>query len=50
MPGGEVPPTGKTIDVPGAASCRFEGGLIVAYHLDFDHLEFPRQLGPAQAS
>jgi steroid delta-isomerase-like uncharacterized protein len=50
MPGGDVPPTGKTIDVTGADFWRFEGGLIVAYHLYFDHLELLRQLGPAPAS
>jgi steroid delta-isomerase-like uncharacterized protein len=47
MPGGEVPPNGKTIDVPGADFWRSEGGLIVAYHLYFDQLEFLRQLGLA---
>jgi predicted ester cyclase len=46
-PGGDVAPTGKTIDVPGADFWRFEGGLIVAYHLYFDHLVFLRQLGLA---
>jgi predicted ester cyclase len=48
-PGGEVPPTGKTIDLAGADFWRFEGGLIVAYHLHFDQLEFLRQLGLAPA-
>jgi predicted ester cyclase len=49
-PGGEVPPTGKTIDLPGAEFWRVEGGLIVIDHLYFDRLEFLQQLGLASAS
>jgi steroid delta-isomerase-like uncharacterized protein len=49
-PGGEVPPTGKTIDLPGVDFWRVEGGLIVTYHLYFDRLEFLQQLGLASAS
>jgi predicted ester cyclase len=45
MPGGEVPPNGKTIDLPGAEFWRVEGGLIVIDHLYFDRLEFLQQLG-----
>jgi predicted ester cyclase len=44
-PGGQVSPNGKTIDIPGADFWRFESGLIVVYHVYFDHLEFLRQLG-----
>jgi predicted ester cyclase len=50
MPGGEVPPTGKTIGLPGADFWRCEGGLIVAYHLYFDRLAFLAQLGLAPTS
>ena len=50
MPGGEVPPNGKTIDLPGAEFWRVEGGLIVIDHLYFDRLEFLQQLGLASAS
>jgi predicted ester cyclase len=50
LPGGDAPPTGKTIDVTGADFWRFEGGLIVAYHLYFDHLGLRRQLGLAPTS
>ena len=44
-PSGEVPSTGKTIDLLGADFWRVEGGLIVTYHLYFDRLEFLQQLG-----
>jgi predicted ester cyclase len=44
-PGGEVPPNGDTIDILGSDFWRFEGGLIVNYHIYFDQLEFLRQLG-----
>ena len=50
MPGGEVPPTGKTIDLPGADFWRCEDGLIVAYRLYFDRLKFLEQLGLAPTS
>ena len=50
MPGGEVPPNGKTIDLPGAEFWLVEGGLIVIDHLYFDRLEFLQQLGLASAS
>ena len=49
-PGGEVPPNGKTIDLPGAEFWRVEGGLIVIDHLYFDRLQFLQQLGLASAS
>jgi predicted ester cyclase len=45
MPGGEVPPNGKTIDLPGAEFWRVEGGLIVIDHLYFDRLDFLQQPG-----
>jgi predicted ester cyclase len=44
-PGGDVVPNGKIIDIAGADFWRFEGGLVVTYHVHFDHLEFLRQLG-----
>jgi len=50
MPGGEVPPNGKAIDLPGAEFWRVEGGLIVVHHLYFDRIEFLQQLGLASAS
>lgn len=50
MPGGDVPPTGRTIDVSAADFWRFEDGLIVEYHLYFDRLDFFGQLGLAPAS
>jgi steroid delta-isomerase-like uncharacterized protein len=49
MPGEAVPPTGKRLDIPGSAFWQFEGGLIVAYHVYFDQLEFLRQLGVPSA-
>lgn len=47
MPGGDVLPTGRTIDVSAADFWRFENGLIVEYHLYFDQLDFRGQLGLA---
>ena len=47
MPGGDVAPNGRFIDVPGADLWRFEDGKIVEYHLYFDQMEFLTQLGIA---
>jgi steroid delta-isomerase-like uncharacterized protein len=44
-PAGDIPPTGRPMDVPGADFWRFEDGRIVAYHLYFDYSDFVRQLG-----
>lgn len=45
MPNGDVPPTGRTIDVSAADFWRFEDGLIVDYHLYFNLADFLAQLG-----
>ena len=45
MPGGELAPTGRSIDVSAADFWRFEDGLIVEYHLYFDRFDFFGQLG-----
>jgi ketosteroid isomerase-like protein len=42
---GEVPPTGRTLDLPVADIWRVEGGRIVAYHVYFDQMAFLGQLG-----
>ena len=47
-PAGEIPPTGRHMDVGGTDSFRFENGLIQQYHLSFDQAEFIRQLGLGQ--
>jgi steroid delta-isomerase-like uncharacterized protein len=36
MPGGDLPPTGRTIDISASDFWQFEDGLIVEYHLYFD--------------
>lgn len=45
MPGGDLPPTGRSIDISASDFWRFEDGLIVEYHLYFDRLDFFGQLG-----
>lgn len=45
MPGGDLAPTGRSVDNSAVDFWRFEDGLIVEYHLYFDGLEFFRQLG-----
>ncbi|ACK73072.1 protein of unknown function DUF1486 [Gloeothece citriformis PCC 7424] len=45
MPNGDVPPTGRSIDVSAADFWRFENGLIVEYHLYFNLVDFLNQLG-----
>jgi len=47
-PDGDIPPTGRHMDVGGTDFWRFEHGLIVQYHLSFDQLEFLTQLGIGQ--
>ena len=45
MPSGDLPPTGRTIDISASDFWQFEDGLIVEYHLYFDRLDFFGQLG-----
>jgi predicted ester cyclase len=45
MPNGDLPPTGRSIDISASDFWRFENGLIVEYHLYFDRLDFFGQLG-----
>ena len=47
MPDGDVAPTGRSIDVSAVDLWRFEGALVVEYHLYFDRLDFLGQLGLA---
>lgn len=44
-PNGEIPASGRKIDMRGADLWQFEDGLISRYHLYFDSMEFFRQLG-----
>jgi predicted ester cyclase len=44
-PAGDIPPTGRHMDVGGTDFWRFENGLVQQYHLSFDQLEFLTQLG-----
>ena len=44
-PDGEVPPTGRTISLPFAATLRLSGGRIASLHLYYDQLAFLGQLG-----
>ena len=48
-PSGDAPPTGNAIDVIGADFWRFEGSLIVEYHVFYDQLDFFKQLGLSTA-
>ncbi len=45
MPNGDIPATGRTIDISASDFWRFEDRLIVEYHLYFDRLDFFGQLG-----
>lgn len=45
MPNGDLPPTGRSIDILASDFWRFENGLIVEYHAYLDRLDFFRQLG-----
>ena len=38
MPSGDIPPTGRSIDISASDFWRFEDGLIALYHLYFDRL------------
>jgi hypothetical protein len=44
-PGGEVPPTGRTINLPFAATMRVDGEHVASMHVYFDQLAFLDQLG-----
>jgi ketosteroid isomerase-like protein len=44
-PGGEVPPTGRPLDLAAVNVWRVAEGRIVAYHIYFDQLSFLTQLG-----
>ena len=45
-PEGDIPPTGRHMDVGGTDFWRFgDDGLIHSYHLSFDQADFVRQLG-----
>jgi steroid delta-isomerase-like uncharacterized protein len=46
-PQGEVPPTGREIDVRGVSIDRVEAGKIVSHHGYYDQLQFMTQLGLA---
>lgn len=46
-PQGELPPTGREIDVRGASIDRVEGGKIVSHRGYFDQMQFMTQLGLA---
>jgi steroid delta-isomerase-like uncharacterized protein len=44
-PQGEIPPSGRSIDLPYADFFRFEGGRIVSHHVYYDQVTFLTQLG-----
>ena len=44
-PGGDIPPTGRQIDIPVSDDYHVEGGLIVSGHLHFDRMTLLEQLG-----
>jgi steroid delta-isomerase-like uncharacterized protein len=44
-PAGEVPATGRTIDLPVANAWRMRDGRVAVYHIYFDRMEFLGQLG-----
>lgn len=48
-PGGDIPPTGRRVDLPCSEQYEVEGGLIVSARLIFDRLELLEQLGVAPA-
>ena len=45
MPNGDLPPTGRSINILASDFWRFENGLIVEYHAYLDRLDFFKQLG-----
>jgi predicted ester cyclase len=48
-PGGDIPPTGRHIDLPLSDDYKVEGGLIVSGHLHFDRLTLLEQIGVVPA-
>jgi ketosteroid isomerase-like protein len=44
-PGGEVPPSGRTISVPFAAIARVRDGSLTSVHIYSDQMSFAAQLG-----
>jgi predicted ester cyclase len=44
-PDGEVPPTGRSIELPFAATVRVSGEIVTSMHVYFDQLSFMAQLG-----
>ncbi|MGH8906560.1 MAG: ester cyclase [Egibacteraceae bacterium] len=50
LPSGEVPASGRPIDIPAAGFLRLEDGLIAEYHLCYDQLEFLTQVGVITSS
>jgi steroid delta-isomerase-like uncharacterized protein len=44
-PGGEVPPTGRPLDLAAVNVWRIELGRIAAYHIYFDQMSFLGQMG-----
>ena len=44
-PQGEVPPTGRSISVPGAAFVRVAGDQVVSFHGYYDQVDMMTQLG-----
>jgi predicted ester cyclase len=46
-PAGDVPPTGKSLDLKFCDIFRVKDGKVVAHHIYFDRLDFAEQLGLA---
>jgi len=44
-PQGEVPPTGKSVDIPALNAMRLRDGKIASLHIYFDQMGFMGQLG-----
>lgn len=44
-PQGEIPATGRSLDLPFVDLFRFEGGLIASHHVYYDQMTFMVQLG-----
>jgi len=49
-PGGDIPATGRRLDLPFSDDYEIQGGLIVSSHLHFDRLTLLEQLGVAPAA
>jgi predicted ester cyclase len=49
-PGGDIPPTGRQVDVTIGGDCEVQAGQIVSMRLHFDRLELLEQLGVAPAA